>query len=115
MMAQQTRPPVSARRASSSATGFTLIEIMFALLIVGILLSLLIGGVRKVSAIAKGATDRQAAQNVSMGVSKFIEDFGFIPPLVKPAGIRMAPPYEVELPANLLPAGAGGRNVLSIY
>jgi prepilin-type N-terminal cleavage/methylation domain-containing protein len=62
---------------------FTLIEVMFTVLIVGILLGLLIVGVRRAASSVKRTADREAIQDVATGAERFKRDFGFLPPLVK--------------------------------
>ncbi len=67
----------------SRPRGFTLAEILFALLIIAILAALLIVGMRAAGVFARATTDRQAVNAVKLGVEKFKQDFGFVPPLVR--------------------------------
>src|SRR6185436_14110137 len=62
---------------------FTMIEIMIAILILGILLALLIGSVKLVTRMAKGTADRQAVHTINVGASQFKQLFGFYVPLVR--------------------------------
>jgi prepilin-type N-terminal cleavage/methylation domain-containing protein len=79
---------------------FTLIEVLFAVLIVGVLLGLLIVGVRRASSIVKRTADREAIQDVATGAERFTRDFGFPPPLVKEAQPPRA--YDTALGVNNL-------------
>jgi prepilin-type N-terminal cleavage/methylation domain-containing protein len=105
---------------------FTLIEVLFAVLIVGILLGLLIVGVRRAASVVKRTADREAIQDVATGAERFAREFGFVPPLVKEAalprafdppagistlcgealvgaqnGVKFIQTYRVEVPADL--------------
>ncbi len=108
---------VAAARPSGRG-GFTLIEIMFAVLILALLLSLLIVGVRRASRTVKDTVDRQTVHAIAMAVSDFKKEFKFNPPMVQEmpgtAGmlrlVRMAPTgavnqilvYDLGRPADLV-------------
>lgn len=63
--------------------GFTLVEILFSILIIGILLALLIVGLRAATGAGRAAAETQNIQSLKIGVGRFIEDFGFVVPLVR--------------------------------
>ena len=75
------RPAPRARRAP--ARGFTLIEIMVAILIIFTLMGLLFVGFRQATALARGTVDRQTVLNIANAAGQFQKDFGFPPPLVQ--------------------------------
>jgi len=83
-----------------------MVEMMFSVLVIGVLLSLLIGGVRLATAYAKSTTDRQAVNTIKVGVDTFRQDFGFFPPLVRDQAVTSA--------ASTRPAG-GGETAIDVY
>lgn len=72
-----------AERLPCSRIGFTLIELVFTILIVFMLMGLLIVGLRAASGFARRTADTQTLTSLKTGVSLFKGDFGFIPPLAK--------------------------------
>lgn len=66
--------------------GFTMVELMFSILVVGILLGLLIVGARSSIKYVKATGDQRAVSNVAMAIKEFHKQFGFYPPLVKETG-----------------------------
>jgi prepilin-type N-terminal cleavage/methylation domain-containing protein len=72
-----------ATRRSTTQRGFTLIEVLFSVLILGVLIGLLFVAFRTTRRYAASVTDRQAVNAVKMGVSRFIEECGIAPPLVR--------------------------------
>ncbi|HYE61391.1 MAG TPA: hypothetical protein VD997_05290 [Phycisphaerales bacterium] len=79
------RNSMDARRRGITARsrgGFTMVEIMFSVLVVGILLGLLIVGARSATAYVRKTSDQAAVRNVAMAINEFKKQFGFYPPLV---------------------------------
>jgi len=68
---------------SESRRGFTLVEILFSILILGLLMGLLYVTFRSTRNFARSTTNRQTATSIKMGVSRFIEVCGFPPPLIR--------------------------------
>jgi len=73
----------SVRLPASRARGFTLVEILFSILILGVLMGLLFVAFRTSRRFASSVADRDAVNTIKMGVSRFIDDCGTIPPLVR--------------------------------
>jgi prepilin-type N-terminal cleavage/methylation domain-containing protein len=103
-----------AEAAGAVARAFTLVEVLFSILIIGILLALLIGGVTLTTRVARSTADRQALSTIRIAISQFEKEAGFIPPLVRdraqtPAwtepgsgGTRRVAVYAVQVPAQAL-------------
>ena len=72
-----------AERFPCSRIGFTLVELVFTILIVFMLMGLLIVGLRAASGFARRTADTQTLTSLKTGISLFKGDFGFIPPLAK--------------------------------
>lgn len=77
--------------------GFTLLEVLFSILVIGILLGLLIVGLQAAGAFAKTSAERQTVAAIATGLNQFKERFGFAPPLVKD---QAATPMVVDDAAN---------------
>jgi len=78
------RPQARAKAgAGATRAGFTMVEIMFSVLVLGILIGLLIVGARSATKYVKETADKQAVRNLAMAVKEFKREFGFAPPLVK--------------------------------
>jgi len=76
------------------------------ILVIGLLMSLLITAAVHVRRVAKRTADRQAIINLAQAVTKFKQDFGFAPPLVRDrdtsAGAnRIVLPASGSIPARL--------------
>ncbi len=106
--ATQFQPPSPrARRAA-----FTIVEVLFSILIIGILLALLIGGVSLTTRVARSTADRQAVSTIRTAIAQFEKEAGFIPPLVRDraqtpawtepgaADTRRVAVYAVQVPAQ---------------
>lgn len=78
--AERTTLPMGGRRA------FTLVEILFSLLIIFMLMAMLIVGFRYAMKTTAKTLDTQAVASLKMGVEEFKQQFGFFPPLVKDTG-----------------------------
>ena len=106
MPAEPTRTRPAARCPHGrSVRAFTMVEIMMAVLIMGLLLGLLIGGFKFASRRARAAANTAAVEAIRQAVSKFTEDFGFPPPLVK--DMRAATDPSGRMPAPLGGGTAG--------
>src|SRR5262245_17090510 len=71
------------RKSHTHPRGFTLMEVLVAILIIFLLMGLLIVGVHHVRKAAKGGRDRVQATSLKNAVSMFTTEFKFLPPLVK--------------------------------
>ncbi len=108
-------PPT--RRPGHSRAAFTIVEVLFSILIIGILLALLIGGVSLTTRVARSTADRQAVSTIRTAITQFEKEAGFIPPLVRDrapgalmgwtepgatAGSRRVAVYSLQVPAQAL-------------
>lgn len=87
---------------------FTLIEVLFSILIIGILLALLIGGVTLTTRLARSTADRQALSTIRVAIAQFEKETGFLPPLVRDRAVAPVVPGWVEV-------GAGGTRRVAVY
>jgi len=69
-------------RARLSARGFTIMEMMATLIVIGVLISLLLVAISGVVDSARGAADRQSLMGMRIAIDQFETEFGFLPPLV---------------------------------
>jgi hypothetical protein len=80
---------------------------LFVLLVLALLIGILVVGVRMATRTARRNIDQTTASNLRVGVEKFKQEVGFIPPLVKDdvgpldAGKTSAVVYIVSDPADL--------------
>ena len=97
-----------ATRRSPAGRAFTLLEVLFSVLVIGVLLGLLVVGLQAAGVFAKGSADRQAVGAISLGVQRFQEQFGFAPPLMKDQAAAVTLDVagrsylNVYVPANLV-------------
>lgn len=70
-------------RRGAQERGFTILELLMSIMIIGILMGLLIVGAVYVTKTARGTSDRQALLGIKAGVVEFRKEFGFLPPLMK--------------------------------
>jgi prepilin-type N-terminal cleavage/methylation domain-containing protein len=98
------------RRGDRGRRAFTMVEIMFAVLILGVLLGLLIGSVKMVTRMSKGTVDRQTVSSARAAVTQFKQLFGIDMPLV-----RERDPASVQ--PTTVPQGTGPsrRNFVNVY
>lgn len=75
------RPQCSLRNARA----FTLVEVIFTILLIAILLSITLVGIQAASRSAQRSADQQAVLALKTAVESFKQEFGFVPPLVKGA------------------------------
>lgn len=80
------------------ARGFTLLEMLMAVLVIGIVMALLIGGALAVTRAAKGAANQAGVTNVKTGLLQFEQEFGFTPPLVKERAVPAVQPVMPPTP-----------------
>ena len=73
------------QRVQRGVRGFTLVEVIFVILLIAILLSIALVGIRAASRSAQGAADRATVVSLKVGVDSFEQEFGFLPPVVKGA------------------------------
>jgi prepilin-type N-terminal cleavage/methylation domain-containing protein len=74
---------MSTRSHHTPRRAFTLVEILFSILILALLLSLLFVAFNSTKRFASSTGDRAAMSAVRMGVTRFVDEFGFPPPLVR--------------------------------
>lgn len=65
------------------ARAFTLVELLMSLLVIGVLMGLLIVGLRQASRSARGSAEAQNVASMKMAVAQFASQFGFVPPMVR--------------------------------
>jgi type II secretory pathway pseudopilin PulG len=73
----------SMRSTRSRQPGFTLLEILFSILVIAFLMGLLIVSLSAARRFAQGTLTERTASSIDYGVSSFRTEFGFVPPLVK--------------------------------
>lgn len=71
-----------ARSAGTTQAGFTLVELLVGISIIGLLAALLISGLSRAVQRARSASAQQSVNALVLGVQQFENDFGFYPPLV---------------------------------
>lgn len=69
--------------AAGRARGFTLVELLVGIVVIGIILSLLLVALRGARRAGLSAAERQNVNAVKLGVVTFKDRFGFLPPLLK--------------------------------
>ncbi|MFA6046425.1 MAG: type II secretion system protein [Phycisphaerales bacterium] len=70
---------------SGRSRGFTLIEMIMSVLVIGILMALVITGAVQVTRLAKDTVNAQAVRSIAAAISQFKTECGIVPPLVKDA------------------------------
>jgi prepilin-type N-terminal cleavage/methylation domain-containing protein len=99
-----TPPPT---RVSMQRPGFTIIELLTSILILGVLMGLLFVAFRTTRRYVSSVNDRAAASAIKMGVSRFVEECGILPPLVRD--------QARSSPLTILPPAAGAAARFSVY
>lgn len=74
--------------------GFTLLEMLISILLIGIVMALVIGGALAVTKAARNAADRAVVGNIKTGLVQFEQEFGFVPPLVKERAVPTVQPVS---------------------
>lgn len=97
-------------KGRTHAKGFTLLEMLISILLIGIVMALVIGGALAVTKAARNAADRAVVGNIKTGLVQFEQEFGFVPPLVKE---RALPASQPVLPAA--PPAAPGMSRIVTY
>src|SRR5678816_4246010 len=121
------------RGVRTARGGFTIVELLFVILIIFLLMGLLIGGIKYVSSRARGASDLAAMKALGQSSNLFKQQFGFFPPLVRDGYDATFPPggplnpaktkplvYAVSTPAELtflktVPPVSAPDNRFSLY
>lgn len=105
------------QHASATSRGFTIVELLVAILVIGLLAGLIIVGVRAARGGASQAVAIAATNGVKTGVESFKKEVGFLPPLLKDRRALDAGPTTADLNDRLanLVQDVGGRNVLQAY
>jgi type II secretory pathway pseudopilin PulG len=98
------------RGAAGARAGFTLVELMFVILIVFMLMGLLLVGFRHARQFARRTAEHAAVASLKQATNQFEQQTAFFPPLVKDYG---EPPAANGLP-YWTPPGAS-RNVYRVY
>ncbi len=81
--ARMARPQANRRRRRLRPRGgFSLIELLMVVAIVGLLVSVLIVALNKVRGTGESASTEQLMRAIDMGLSQFKSDHGFLPPLL---------------------------------
>lgn len=75
-----------AQQRWATRRGMTMVEILFAVLIIFLVMGLLIGAVRMVTRSARDTAHQAAGLALKQAVDHFQQEFGFIPPLVRDWG-----------------------------
>jgi len=70
-------------RNKARLAGFSMIELLIAIAIIGVLAGLLLVVLSGARGAARSASDSQLLSNIKVGIGLFEDDHGFIPPLVK--------------------------------
>ncbi|MEI7656777.1 MAG: prepilin-type N-terminal cleavage/methylation domain-containing protein [Phycisphaerae bacterium] len=96
-----------ATRRGTSRSGFTLVEVLFSVLILGVLIGLLFVAFRTTRRYASSVTDRAAVNAVKMGLGRFVEECGIVPPLVRDRAAAS--------PRTVVAGGAGAASRFSVY
>lgn len=95
----------STRRVGRRDGGFTLLEVIVAVLIISILIGLLISGMLYARRYAASAVDAQAVDSVVIGLGDYRREFGAAPPLVR----ERSPVQAGEV------VSSGGVNRVAVY
>jgi type II secretory pathway pseudopilin PulG len=92
-------------------SGFTIVELLMSILVIGTLMALLIVGLRAATRFARTAAERQNVIALREAVSQFRQEFGFVPPLVRDQCID-PPPQRARIEEKL---GTGSNASRSFY
>lgn len=70
-------------RGNHADRGFTLVELLMSVLVVGVLIALLIVGLRFATRLGRSGAERQNVVALRVAAEQFRQEFGFAPPLVR--------------------------------
>ena len=96
---------------ASSRAGFTIVELLMSIIVIGTLMALLIVGLRAATRFARTAAERQNVIALREAVTQFRQEFGFVPPLVRDQCID-PPPQRARIEEKL---GTGSNASRSFY
>ncbi|MBU6414068.1 MAG: type II secretion system GspH family protein [Planctomycetes bacterium] len=95
----------------ASRSGFTIVELLMSIIVIGTLMALLIVGLRAATRFARTSAERQNVIALREAVTQFRQEFGFVPPLVRDQSID-APPLRARIEEKL---GTGSNASRSFY
>lgn len=107
----QIDPAASSRSGFDSRSGFTIVELLMSIIVIGTLMALLIVGLRAATRFARTSAERQNVIALREAVSEFRREFGFVPPLVRDQSID-PPPQRARIEEKL---GTGSNSSRSFY
>ena len=103
----------SPRRAPA---GFTLVELLVVITIIGILMGLLLGAVQKVRDVGKRTTIVAEITGLDAAVSKFKTDYGFNPPhRIRLPGVVPGPSWDSSASLNQRETFSGFKILLQMF
>jgi len=103
-------------RPTLTQRGFTLVEVLFSVLIIGVLVGLLIVGFRSSRSFASSVGSRTAVANIKSAVAKFSAEFGFVPPLVCERALQAGTSPTLPHPASSsVMANGANRAKFAVY
>lgn len=104
----------STQASMRSGRGFSLIQMLFAIAVLALLISILIVGLKVARSTARAAADTQTLSALRMGIDSFTQNFGFPPLLVKDQATN--PQWVVQLPLPPgSPPGTPAPNGIAVY
>ncbi len=104
---------MSARTTSRSAPAFTLVEVLFAIAVVGVLIGLLVVGLTVGRRAAAGNAGASTAASIRISAAEFVREFGFVPPLIKDYDLAKAQSGERKFPVYV-PSPVGGDDARAL-
>lgn len=92
------RLPHADRTQRPRTRGFTIVELLTSIFVIGLILAILIVGLRFFFAAGQATRQRASVTQMKQAVSDFKTKFGFLPPLVRDQYIQPTPPPPPILP-----------------
>lgn len=108
---------IAADNRPAARRGFTLVEVLVAIIVIGVLTGLLITGLNAAGVFARTSADQQTLNSIGTATTQFETTFGFLPPLVYD-GAEMGPGSATSRGAfsNTGPVyTANGRRLVNVY
>lgn len=108
---------MAAGNRNTRRRGFTLVELLVSIVVVGVLLGLLITGLNAAGLFARRSADQQTLNSIATATTQFETTFDFVPPLVYD-GVEMGPGSALMRGAfsNAGPVyTAGPRRLVNVY